>query len=96
MKLTIDTKEDSPEDLRKVITLLQNLIGDAKTNYQESKFKNIWDDSPTLFGNTESKKLDDTPVIDGAGLMTMFDQDDKKAEDKEENTDPFEEITIIE
>ena len=30
MKLTIDTKEDSHEDLRKVISMLQNIVGDSQ------------------------------------------------------------------
>lgn len=30
MKITIDTKEDSHEDIKKVISMLQNLIGNEK------------------------------------------------------------------
>lgn len=30
MKLTIDTKEDSHEDLRKVIRMLQHIVGDSQ------------------------------------------------------------------
>ena len=33
LKITIDTKEDSPEDLRKIVALLSQLIGkDSVTN----------------------------------------------------------------
>lgn len=32
MKITIDTKEDSPEDIKKAIQLLQHLIGEKSSN----------------------------------------------------------------
>ena len=51
MKLTIDTKEDSHDDIRKVIKMLQHLVGsDSYSNYDsESSSRNIFDDpSPSL------------------------------------------------
>ena len=42
MKITIDTKEDSHEEIRKVIGMLQNLVGQQKIY---SNQKNIFEDS---------------------------------------------------
>ena len=46
MKITIDTKEDSHEEIKKVIRLLTHLIGDHHEEIHSNK--NIFDDSPTL------------------------------------------------
>tara|TARA_Y100000310_G_C20420889_1_gene686637 strand:+ start:38 stop:406 length:369 start_codon:yes stop_codon:yes gene_type:complete len=57
MKLSIDTKEDSHDDLRKVIKMLQHLVGESSySNYSnESSSKNIFDDpSPGLGSSEES------------------------------------------
>jgi hypothetical protein len=32
MKITIDTKEDSHDDIKRVIKMLQNLVGDSYSN----------------------------------------------------------------
>ena len=76
MKITIDTKEDSHSDIRKVIRLLKHLIGeDAVTNYEgyerdKPKHKNIFEDNST-------------PGI-GGGLFGMFGDNQSKQEAKEE------------
>ncbi len=51
MKITVDTKEDSRDDIRKVIKMLQHLVGEnAYSNYEPSaSSRNIFDDpSPSL------------------------------------------------
>lgn len=72
MKITIDTKEDSHNDIRKVIRLLKHLIGESHSNFEPSthekpKPKNIFeDDSPSvggmfsMFGDTDQKKEEPT------------------------------------
>ena len=49
MKITIDTKEDSHEDIKKVIKMLQHLVGEESYTNQP----NIFEDSstPTETGN---------------------------------------------
>ena len=37
MKITIDTKEDSPEEIRKLIRMLSALIGDSGGSYGEQR-----------------------------------------------------------
>jgi len=46
MKITIDTKEDSHEEIQKVIRLLSHLIGEHHEEIHSNR--NIFDDSPTL------------------------------------------------
>ncbi len=76
MKITIDTKEDSPADIRKVIALLSKMIEGGVEHHS-----NIFEDSsPSLggsseehvggtnafvnmFGGDSGSKVDDTPVL---------------------------------
>jgi hypothetical protein len=66
MKITIDTKEDSPEDIRKVVAMLTTLIGERE------KHSNIFDDSSNESGgsvlanifDSSEKKTDDVSKID--------------------------------
>jgi hypothetical protein len=46
MKISIDTKEDSHEDIRKVIKMLQHLVNEeAYSNYQSSNSGNMFSDN---------------------------------------------------
>ena len=56
MKLTIDTKEDSHEEIRKVIKMLQHLVGESSySNYNnESSSRNIFDDPSPSLSSSES------------------------------------------
>ncbi len=59
MKLTIDTKEDSHEDLRKVIKMLQHIVGDSQelfSNQPSILPENAEQSSPisNIFGDTSS------------------------------------------
>lgn len=65
MKITIDTKEDSHEEIKKVISLLTHLIGQTP-----SSNRNIFDDSkPTestdnlfsIFDNPSAAETKETP-----------------------------------
>ncbi len=57
MKITIDTKEDSAEDIRKVISLLSTLIGESAISLSPGKSQsspNIFENSPAadnIFGS---------------------------------------------
>ena len=56
MKITIDTKEDSPEEIRKAIQLLSNLIGEK----HEDKAGNIFEgDAPKAEGSVFGNIFDD-------------------------------------
>ena len=65
MKLTIDTKEDSHEDIRKVIKMLEHLVGEnSYSNYSsnEPSSRNIFDDpSPSLSSSSEEMNVSEEP-----------------------------------
>jgi hypothetical protein len=69
MKLTIDTREDSPADIRKAIQMLQGLVG----NSEEKPAKNIFEDNTStdtpFFGNIfdDSKPAGDKNKSDDSG-----------------------------
>ncbi len=83
MKITIDTKEDSHEEIQKAIRLLSALIGD----------KEIISNQGDLFGNdapSDSKGSDDSSSGGSGGVFSMFNsgsenkpetQEKKKQED---------------
>lgn len=64
MKVSIDTKEDSHEDLRKVIRMLQNIVGDSQEVFSNqsldsnantaSPFANIFGDASNASSPSES------------------------------------------
>jgi len=73
MKITIDTKEDSPEDIEKVIKLLHDLRGassnvnifDQPTEQASSGFMNMFgssDSVPPQKSDTNTQKKEDTPL----------------------------------
>ena len=64
MKITIDTKEDSHHEIRKVISLLQNLLGETPQSGALSE-NSSYEDSPSPF-NQDSE---DSP---SSGYMDMF------------------------
>jgi len=59
MKLTIDTKEDSHEDIRKVIKMLQHLVSEGAYSNQGNLFS---DDSPSndFFSDVDSSPTEET------------------------------------
>ena len=77
MKITIDTKEDSPEEIKKIIKMLYSLVeGKEIFSNQGNMFNDNNSDTPeqgnllsNLFGSSEEKKEDeqknkkDTPQI---------------------------------
>ena len=78
MKIQIDTKTDSPDEIRKVIKLLMGLVGghNVYTNEQPQEEKPA--SQPNIF---------DTPGAAVPNLMSMFDsaptapQEEEKKED---------------
>ncbi|RLE45075.1 hypothetical protein DRJ22_05085 [Candidatus Woesearchaeota archaeon] len=81
MKITIDTKEDSEQEIRKAIRLLISLVGgNVYSNdsdfSQPEKSKNIFED-------------DSEPV---SNLMGMFDSDSKQ--DSEQDSDKDQAQTV--
>ena len=68
MKISIDTKHDSSQEIRKAIKLLQSLIGEeVHTDMPEPKTPEFAPPEGTsvfgaLFDNSQPEKLDDEPT----------------------------------
>jgi type II secretory pathway component PulJ len=81
MKITIDTKEDSHQEIRKVISLLQNMISQA-------------DDIPSSsLAGEQNKDLfaaDDQDTKDSKDASSLFDMfsDNTPSSEKTDSTEP--------
>ena len=84
MRITIDTKDDSPEDIRKVIRMLSHLVGD---DYKTNASSNIFDDDNNddnagsaladLFGNDNQQTPENNNYLDA-----LKSEDEEEPEDK--------------
>ena len=68
MKITIDTKEDSHEEIKKAIRMLSSLIGEKEifSNTPQIDEQKTGDAFSAMFGqqNQEPDKEDNKPVLD--------------------------------
>ena len=71
MKITIDTKEDSHEELRKIIKMLSSLVGE----------KEVMSNQSDIFNDNDSDKEENT------GMFNMFSQDKPETSADSETTD---------
>jgi len=72
MKITIDTKEDTHEELRKIIKMLSSLVGE----------KEVMSNQSDMFSDDDNGKEEST------GMFNMFSQDKPDALETSETTDP--------
>jgi len=55
MKISIDTKEDTHEDIKKVIKMLQHIVGDTQEIFiNQSTDSNVTSPMANIFGDTSS------------------------------------------
>lgn len=88
MKLSVDTKEDSHDDIRKVIKMLQHFVGEGSYSNQRNIFS---DDSPSDdFGS------DDSSDEGTSAFSAMFGDDSNIASPEEESSDLEEEKSFKE
>jgi len=81
MKITIDTKEDSSAEIRKVITLLSKLIEGSSERHS-----NIFEDSsPSLEAESNSGGNAFANMF-GGGSPSVSEDDDKDEEEEKEET----------
>jgi len=63
MKITIDTKEDSKEEIKKIISLLQNLLNEpysnleSKNEFAPAGMFNMFSDKPAIGGSNTADDL---------------------------------------
>jgi hypothetical protein len=62
MKITIDTKIDSPDDIRKVVALLSNLVGARHTN------------KGNIFSDYREEEATASPVATTNAFANMFNE----------------------
>lgn len=82
MIITINTKEDSHEDVRKVIRMLQNLVGEHETFTNRNIFE---DSSPTLNSSQPTNAFgsmfgDSTNVLSSTETTAEKKEDEKTPE----------------
>jgi len=97
MQITIDTKHDSHEDLKKVIALLSQLVGKSQkvsTNWldtprQEDSYASIQSQNNYInplaqnrYTEQQAVKNDDQPVPP-SGFFNMFESEVQKAKEQE-------------
>ena len=82
MKITIDTSQDSHEDIRKAIRLLQGIVGEHGV-YTNSPSRNIFDDPSPALRSSEPASEQDT----GNAFASIFDTPVPAAEEKKEEED---------
>lgn len=95
MKITIDTKEDSKEEIAKIITMLQSLVGNKEVfsnkdifSDNKEKLENDSETEPNAFVNMFS---DDTPAV----TETEEKKTEEVSQDEEEKDTGQEEPKII-
>ncbi len=79
MKITIDTKEDSHHDIKKVISMLNHLINNSETPTYSNQPTNLFE-NPNSFGQTEqtsesTPEIPKTPPASSTGIFNMFNSD---------------------
>lgn len=79
MKLTIDTTNDSKEEIRKAIRLLMSLVGDSPSYSNESSPSNIFDSPSSSVGGSEPQS--------GGLFGAMFDNPVDPPKDDEDKPD---------
>ncbi len=86
MKISIDTKEDSRSEIRKVISMLQALVGSEEKIYSN---KDIFSDSSQEITPSASKSSGDV-------FGNLFDSDKNEApDDKEESDSSDEDVEVV-
>lgn len=90
MKISIDTKDDSHEDIRKVIKMLQNLVGESQEVFTNDPQVASQEASPftNIFGDTETTQQATTEATE----TTETTQQVPKEETSESTEDLFAEL----
>lgn len=86
MKITIDTKEDSHEDIRKVVALLSNI---SSGNVSRVGSSNIFDDPSPSVGSAPENA---TPTN---AFANMFGGEETKTEEEQPSEEKEEELPEI-
>ena len=83
MKITVDTKEDAPEDIRKVVALLSSLSGKEKEKHKAAKEREKYNAS-----NSTYKDVFSNPLTDEEQKTNVIDMTDAVQEQTQEEVQP--------
>ena len=73
MKITIDTSHDSHDDIRKVIAMLKDLVGEVRTNYVPGTLQSKESHpAPGIFSMFDSGTTLKEPEEQPQGMFNMF------------------------
>lgn len=85
MKITIDTKEDSHEDIRKVIRLLSHMIGESSSVLSD----NPSEPTPAATGAFSNLFSDDTPGPETEETSAPESQPEEEKQDDSPEVTPY-------
>ena len=101
MKITIDTKEDSPEEIRKLIRMLFALIGDSAGDYGSQRTppasgEGLFD----MFGDPAASTSEQQQMGTGSGSGSQGSVDinafiDKNDSDEKKSSDGDDDIKVV-
>ncbi len=102
MKISIDTKEDSPEEIRKLIRMLLALVGDS-SGYGEKSAPSTGEGLFDMFGDpqastTEQQQLGKGGGSGGSGGMDIndfIDNAEEPSQQKQGSGDDDEEFKVV-
>ena len=97
MKIEIDTKHDSHEEIKKVISMLQHLVGDSQypSSTSETKPTNIFDDPDSFGGSSISEPQTPSETPPTANLFGMFGSTETPKESEETKEEPKDDIPEV-
>lgn len=100
MRITIDTKDDSTDDIRKVISLLQNMIRHSESSGSAPSRDIFEDDSPGLPGASESSPAPSEGLFNmfggGDSSSEKYAQEAEESEEAKEEEDEKPSVQIVE
>jgi len=89
MKITIDTKEDSPEEIKKVVAMLSHLIENKPA------YTNIFEDSSsTLPSETSTESTESQPGNIFGAMFGDSSTESTDTQEKEEPEEPSEDVNV--
>ena len=95
MKVSIDTKEDSHEEIKKIIKMLQNLIGDSEEIFSNEPSVSVpSNESPiaNIFGDSSSGSSSGAVEISSSGQASAPSSAEAKEEVSQSTEDLFAEL----
>ncbi len=100
MKISIDTKEDSPEEIRKLIRMLLALVGDSSGSYGERTPPASGEGLFDMFGDPQASTSEQQQLGKGGGSSGMdindfIDNAEEPSQQKQGSGEDDEEFKVV-